>query len=78
MHLPLRAREPSDPNDDPPSSRRTGKTKRYRFEFLSVLRLPCRLCKSTGRLWVTDLIWPRGRQVRCIACRGTGTVRGRG
>jgi hypothetical protein len=75
MPLYLGAREPSDSGDDPPAGRRSGKAKRYRFAFLPVLRLPCRLCEGTGRLWVADETWPRGRSVRCFPCRGTGVVR---
>ena len=73
MQLPLGAREPG--GDEPQAGRRPGKAKRYRYGFLPLLRLPCRLCTGTGRLWVTDALWPRGRPFRCLACQGTGVVR---
>jgi hypothetical protein len=73
MQLPLGAREPD--GDGPQAGRRPGKVKRYRLGFLPLLRLPCRLCAGTGRLWVTDAIWPHGRAFCCPPCRGTGVVR---
>ncbi len=79
MHTCFRAREPDDPDDDDdfasPQAARTGR--RFRLAFLSRLGLPCYVCEGRGRLWMTDEAHPRGRFVRCVACRGKGKMRGR-
>jgi hypothetical protein len=77
MNALFRAREPSDDDADDRSLPEGGSW-RYRLSFLARLELPCYVCAGRGRLWMTDQLHPRGRSVRCIACKGRGRMRLRG
>jgi hypothetical protein len=74
----LRAREPSsDDDDDDDFDPRPQARSTHRLWFLRNLELPCYVCEGRGRLWMSDQLHPRGRFVRCIACKGRGKMRPR-
>ncbi len=77
MHAFFRACEQDDHDDaDDFAVARANRTgQRLRLGFLSRLALPCYVCEGRGRLWMTDEAHPRGRFVRCVACRGKGKLR---
>jgi hypothetical protein len=79
MHAFFRACEQDnhDEDDDFASGQAPRAARRFRLRFLSRLALPCYVCEGRRRLWVTDEARPRGRFVRCVACRGKGKMRGR-
>lgn len=79
MDVPARAREPSDDDDDDFfAPEKSWAFRRSRLTFLTRLRVPCYVCQGSGRLWVIDELYPRGRFVRCVACRGKRTMVVRG
>jgi hypothetical protein len=57
-----------DPDDDDPEP------EPYESKSRPTLCMRCYACAGCGKLWVTDELWPRGRQTRCVACLGTGRV----
>jgi hypothetical protein len=78
MDVPARAREPSDDDDDDDddffSPEKSWSVRRAPLTFFTRLRVPCYVCEGSGRLWMTDELHPRGRFVRCVACRGRRTM----
>jgi len=71
-HAGEQAREPSSGSGGPRPPRRPRMV--YRLRFLERLRLPCYVCEGSGRLFVVDPVWPRGRFARCVACLGQGKL----